>query len=55
MFNSGSAPSLSDIAAVTNNNRDGFMDGNNGWWILIILFFCPAVHHILNSFGAPGL
>lgn len=40
MFNSGSAPSLSDIAAVTNNNRDGFMDGNNGWWILIILFFC---------------
>ena len=41
MFNSGSMPSLSDIAAVTgNNNRDttGFADGN-GWWILIILFF----------------
>lgn len=34
MFNS-SMPSLSDIAAVTNN--DGF-GGNNGWWILIILF-----------------
>lgn len=28
-------PSLSDIAAVTNN--DGF-GGNNGWWIIIILF-----------------
>lgn len=40
MFNSGSAPSLSDIAAVTNGSRDGFMDGNCGWWILIILFFC---------------
>lgn len=37
MFNNGmAAPSLSDIAAVTNNN-DGF-GGNNGWWILIILF-----------------
>lgn len=36
MFNSQSAvPSLSDIAAVTNN--DGF-GGNNGWWIIIILF-----------------
>lgn len=35
MFNSNAMPSLSDIAAVTNNN-DGFGD-NNGWWILIIL------------------
>lgn len=35
MFNQGSSPSLSDIAAVTNN--DG-LNGNNGWWILIILF-----------------
>lgn len=35
MFN-GNAPSLSDIAAVTNGN-DSF-GGNNGWWILIILF-----------------
>ena len=38
MFGGGSAPSLSDIAAVTgNNNGDGF-GGNNGWWVLIILF-----------------
>lgn len=36
MYNSGSMPSLSDIAAVTGNN-DGF-GGNNGWWVLIILF-----------------
>lgn len=34
------SPSLSDIAAVTGNNRcgnDGWGDGN-GWWVLIILF-----------------
>lgn len=30
-------PSLADIAAVTDNNSDGFA-GGNGWWILIILF-----------------
>lgn len=33
----GNNLSLSDIAAVTNGNNDGF-GGNNGWWILIILF-----------------
>ncbi len=38
MFGS-SSPSLADIAAVTDNNRNngGFGDGN-GWWVLIILF-----------------
>nr|DAE20918.1 MAG TPA: hypothetical protein [Siphoviridae sp. ctgBD49] len=48
MFNSGSMPSLSDIAAVTGNNRDGngFMDGNSCWWILIVLFFC-----VFGGFG----
>lgn len=30
-------PSLSDIAAVTRNDGDGW-GGNGGWWILIILF-----------------
>lgn len=39
MFGGNMAPSLSDIAAVTGNNRNdgGFGDGN-GWWVLIILF-----------------
>lgn len=36
MFNE-TAPSLSDIAAVTNNRNNGF-DNGNGWWVLIILF-----------------
>lgn len=36
MFENSSAPSLSDIAAVTNSN-DGFGNGN-GWWVLILLF-----------------
>ncbi len=35
MFENGNGLSLSDIAAVTNNDGIG---GNNGWWILIILF-----------------
>lgn len=39
MFNSNS-PSLADIAAVTDgnrNNNDGFGNGMGGWWVLIIL------------------
>lgn len=36
MFNGNNAPSLADIAAVTDKN-DGF-GGGNGWWILVILF-----------------
>lgn len=35
MYNTNNAPSLADIAAVTENNGLG---GNSGWWILIILF-----------------
>lgn len=35
MFNAN-MPSLSDIAAVTGNDRDGGW-GGNGWWIIIIL------------------
>lgn len=39
MFGGNSAPSLADIAAVTDNNRnnDGFGNMNGGWWVLIIL------------------
>lgn len=38
MFGS-SSPSLADIAAVTDNNRNnGDFGGANGWWVLIILF-----------------
>lgn len=33
-----SAPSLSDIAAVTDGNRNGGWSDGNGWWVLIILF-----------------
>lgn len=43
MFNSGNTPSLADIAAVTDNNKnngmyDGMgMGGFGAWWVLIIL------------------
>ena len=37
MFASNSVPSVADIAAVTDSNRNGWGDGN-GWWVLIILF-----------------
>lgn len=38
--------SLSDIAAVTRGNMDGFGDGN-GWWIILILLFALGG----NGFG----
>lgn len=31
--------SLSDIAAVTGNNRNGFGDGNGIWWVIVFLIF----------------
>ena len=37
MFNS-SAPSIADIAAVTDGNRNNGWGDGNGWWMLIILF-----------------
>ena len=37
MFNS-SAPSIADIAAVTDGNRNNGWGDSNGWWVLIILF-----------------
>lgn len=41
MFNYGNTGySLSDIAAVTGNNRSGGMfDGDNGWWIILLFLF----------------
>ena len=30
---------LSDIAAVTRNENDGFFGGNNGWWIILLFLF----------------
>lgn len=36
MMNGTNGISLSDIAALMNNNEGGL--GNNGWWVLIILF-----------------
>lgn len=38
MFNGNGAPSLSDIAAVTGNDRNNSWGDGNGWWVLIILF-----------------
>ena len=37
MFNA-SAPSLADIAAVTDGRNNDGWGGGNGWWVLIILF-----------------
>lgn len=48
MFGSNS-PSLADIAAVTDNNRnDGMMGMNNGWWVLIVLLA------LFGGFGGGG-
>lgn len=37
MFNGSYAPSLADIAAVTNGNNNGF-GADGGWWAWILLF-----------------
>lgn len=37
MFNSA-APSIADIAAVTDGNRNSGWANGDGWWALIILF-----------------
>lgn len=38
MFNN-SGYSLSDIAAVSGRNGDGFFGGENGWWIILLFLF----------------
>ena len=54
MFNAN-MPSLSDIAAVTGNDRDGGW-GGNGWWIIIILLATtdPTVMRIYISDDLSG-
>ena len=36
----GKGYNLSDIAAVTRGEGDGFFGGNNGWWIILLFLFC---------------
>ena len=36
----GKGYNLSDIAAVTRNEGDGFFGGNSGWWIILLFLFC---------------
>ena len=38
MFGGYGAPSIADIAAVTDGRNNGGWGDGNGWWILIILF-----------------
>ena len=55
MFNTSNGYSLSDIAAVTGNNRNngGFGDGE-GWWILLIILFAANGWGYGNGFGGNG-
>ena len=39
MFNTNNGYSLSDIAAVTGRENEGFFGGNNGWWIILLFLF----------------
>lgn len=40
MFKNGSGYNLSDIAAVTRGNSDGFFgDGNGAWWLILLFMF----------------
>ena len=50
MFNNAnSGYSLSDIAAVSKGNGDGFWgDGSGAWWIIILFLFC------FNGWGGSG-
>jgi hypothetical protein len=49
MFNQGTGSySLSDIAAVSGRNNDGFGDGN-GWWIILLFLFASGAWG--NGFG----
>ena len=51
MFNTQSGYSLSDIAAVSGRNNDGFFGGDNGWWIILLFLFAGWGG---NGFGFGG-
>ena len=51
MFNTQSGYSLSDIAAVSGRNGDGFFGGDNGWWIILLFLFAGWGG---NGFGFGG-
>lgn len=53
MFNTSNGYSLSDIAAVTGNDRNngGFGDG---WWILLVILFAANGWGYGNGFGFNG-
>ena len=53
MFNN-SGYNLSDIAAVTRGENDGFFGGNNGWWI-ILLFLFAGWGRGFGGFGGEGI
>ena len=48
------APSIADIAAVTDGNRNNGWGDSNGWWILIILFAIFGWGGNRNGFGGAG-
>lgn len=51
-----SAPSIADIAAVTDGNRNSGWGDGNGWWVLIILFalFGWGGNRGFGAFGGGG-
>lgn len=56
MFSNGTNYSLSDIAAVTRNQEDGFLGmGNSGWIWIILIFFLFGWGGYGNGFGRNGV
>lgn len=52
MFNNAMVPSVADIAAVTDSNRNSGWGMNDGWWAIIILFALFGWGR--NGFGFGG-
>lgn len=53
MFNGNSGYSLSDIAAVTSRNGNGFSDGND-WWVILLFLLCGYGNGGFGGFGGNG-